>query len=97
MSSAVRPYTRRDRAADEHPAFSSRMMGPRDGRWSRWSVEVGGVRVEVHTDPTQWPPGADQIERLAFERELERALRRLVGPMKSAVQGSMFDEVTDDE
>jgi hypothetical protein len=86
--------TKRALASEEHPAFSSCTTHAvnQSAVYRRWSIDLGGVLVDVQTTDTDWPPGADQIERLAFEREIERALRRLVGPMKSAVQGSMFDE-----
>lgn len=102
------PKTRRANAADEHPAFSSdsgladvwdeasqTMVPDRVERYRCWSIDLGGVLVEVRTADRDWPPGEDIGRRIAFEREIERAVRRLVGPMHTAVQGSMFEEVTD--
>jgi hypothetical protein len=62
-----------------------------------WSIDLGGVLVDVQTTDSDWLSGEDIDRWIAFEWEIERALRRLVGPMKSAVQGSMFDEVNDDD
>lgn len=103
------PGTRRANAANEHPAFSSdsgwadvwdaknqTMMPDRVERYRTWSIDLGGVLVEVRTADRDWPPGEDIGRRIAFDREIERALRRLVGPMNTAVQGSMFEEAADD-
>jgi hypothetical protein len=90
--------TKRALASDEHPAFSSDTVWSVDRSTAHrcWSIDLGGVLVDVQTTDTDWPPGEDIGRRIAFEREIERALRRLVGPMNVAVQGSMFDEVNDD-
>lgn len=91
------PKTKRANAANEHPAFSSTttIAIDRSELFRRWSIDLGGVLVDVQTSDRDWPPGEDIGSRITFEREVERALRRLVGPMHAAVQGTMFDESTD--